>query len=292
MAAYNEEKYIAEAIESVLNQTFADFEFIIVDDGSTDATRSIIESYATDDPRLKLHRNDSNQGLPASLNRGIAEARGEYIARMDADDRSRPERFATQVRFLDANEHIHVAGCYVRYIGVHGEELGTWTCMTGAKDPETRKRDGPDIAHSSVMMRRSSVQAVGNYRELFSKAQDSDLWVRMAREFGPGFTGILPSILFEYRLTPGLTGRRQISSIYGSYAGDLIGNEGELRNHISTHLDRENTDIRPPIQRSMHHLYAGRLLLNDGNIIGAFKHFAIAFRESPRYFAKSSPDEL
>ena len=97
MSAYNGERYLREAVESILNQTFNDFEFIIIDDGSTNSTGQILSSYAAQDPRIVLIRNRENIGLTKSLNKGLALARGEYIARMDADDVSLPNRFSEQV---------------------------------------------------------------------------------------------------------------------------------------------------------------------------------------------------
>ena len=111
MPVLNGEKYLAEAIESILNQTFQDFEFIIVDDGSTDQTPEILRSYANKDSRIQIVTNPINRGIGYSRNRGIALSRGEYIANMDADDLCLPERFEKQVRFLDSHPDIAKKSC-------------------------------------------------------------------------------------------------------------------------------------------------------------------------------------
>ena len=108
MPAYNAEKYIGEAIESILNQTYKDFEFIIINDGSIDRTEDIILSY--DDPRIIYLKNKENSGIVASLNNGLKQAKGQYVARMDADDISLPTRFEKQLQYMESNQHIFVLG--------------------------------------------------------------------------------------------------------------------------------------------------------------------------------------
>jgi glycosyltransferase involved in cell wall biosynthesis len=117
MSVYNNESYIREAVESVLNQSFKDFEFIIINDGSTDRTREILTSYT--DERIRLF-DQENRGLTISLNRGLSLAKGSYIARMDGDDISDPERFAEEVRFLEQNEKIGLIGTYAHRIDEQG----------------------------------------------------------------------------------------------------------------------------------------------------------------------------
>ena len=112
LSVYNGERYLRESIESILNQTFTDFEFLIINDGSTDDSRRIISSY--DDPRIQLIDNEQNIGLSQSLNKGLKLARGTYIARQDADDISEPERLAKQVSYMDRNPHIALLGSWYR----------------------------------------------------------------------------------------------------------------------------------------------------------------------------------
>ncbi|MDD4353774.1 MAG: glycosyltransferase family A protein, partial [Candidatus Nanoarchaeia archaeon] len=124
MSAYNTERYIAEAIESILNQTFKDFEFIIIDDGSTDDSLKIIKRYVKKDRRIKLIHNKKNIGLTKSLNKGLKIAKGQYIARMDADDISLPQRFQIQYDFLEKNKDIFLIGTTAFLIDDKGDRLG------------------------------------------------------------------------------------------------------------------------------------------------------------------------
>lgn len=177
MSVYNGERYLAEAVESILNQTFTDFEFIIINDGSTDGTAAILQTY--DDPRIKLIEQ-SNIGLTRSLNKGIALACGKYIARMDADDVSMPERFAQQVAFLEAHPEIGVLGTG----GLVRDEINgiEWDYPVVKSDTEWRRDliKGNQFIHTSVMIRKSLLEMVGGYDESYTFAQDYDLWIRLA----------------------------------------------------------------------------------------------------------------
>jgi glycosyltransferase involved in cell wall biosynthesis len=124
MPVYNGEKYLREAIDSIFNQTFTDFEFLIVDDGSTDNSVEIINSYQNS--RINLVKNDKNEGLVYTLNRGLSLAKGEYIARMDCDDISLPERLKKQIDFLDSNSEIAVVGTWIKVINEKEEPQTTW----------------------------------------------------------------------------------------------------------------------------------------------------------------------
>ena len=115
MPAYNAEKYIREAIESILNQTYTDFEFIIINDGSTDKTKEIIKSYS--DPRIVYMENEENSGIVVTLNKGLKCAQGEYIARMDSDDISLPDRFEKQIAYMDKHKDVGVLGTSIIIFG-------------------------------------------------------------------------------------------------------------------------------------------------------------------------------
>ena len=180
MSVYNEERHVEEAIRSILDQTFKDFEFIVVDDGSTDKTPQILRSFS--DPRLKIIRQ-RNMGLTKALNRGISLAEGEYIARMDADDVSLPERLERQVKFLDENPEVGIVGTAYYEIDAEGRILGRERFPT--RDEDLRKvliRYNP-FFHASVMIRRTVFEKVGLYDESFPYAQDYELWFRVARHF-------------------------------------------------------------------------------------------------------------
>lgn len=196
MPVYNGERFLAEAVESILGQTFADFEFVIVDDGSTDASPAILADYASRDPRIRVVAQ-ANAGIVAALNRGLNECRSPLVARMDADDVSLPTRLEQQVAFLTDHPKVAAVGTAFRLIS-----------ETGAAGPEVRPpaahkaikrglRYGNCLGHPTVMMRREAILAVGGYREFLRHAEDYDLWTRVAERYE---LANLPACLLRYRV--------------------------------------------------------------------------------------------
>jgi glycosyltransferase involved in cell wall biosynthesis len=179
MPAYNCEAYVLEAVSSMLSQSFADFELLVIDDGSTDSTRKLLDS--VHDPRLRLVSNERNIGLIGTLNRGLELATGRYVARMDADDISAPERLEKQVQFLEAHPDVHVLGTMVNLINEQGKVFGA---IAGyPKDADEVHRfllRECCLIHPSVMFRRDTVQAVGGYAASARHAEDYDLWLRLS----------------------------------------------------------------------------------------------------------------
>lgn len=179
MPVYNGERFLAEAIESVLAQSFSDFELLIVDDGSADSSPDIVADYAKDDSRVVTH-HQANQGSAAALNFGIDRARAPLIARLDSDDVAMPERLALQHRYLSANEAVGMVGGEVKVIDEDGRAFAE--VRYPLSDAEIRKafsRSTPFV-HSAVMMRKSAFERAGGYRPSFEPAEDLDLWLRMA----------------------------------------------------------------------------------------------------------------
>lgn len=196
MSVYNAERYVGEAIESILGQSFRDFEFIIINDSSTDRSGEILHSFQ--DERIISVKNAENIGLTKSLNKGLQMAKGEYIARMDADDISLPERLEKQVCFLEAHPEVGLVGSAVIYIDPDGKELGVQRVR-----PEDFHQALLDIdfcwEHSATMFRAVCVETVGPYREEFKYAQDYDLWLRIAEKFD---LDVLREPLIKSRLHP------------------------------------------------------------------------------------------
>jgi hypothetical protein len=195
LPVYNGEPFLAEAVDSILAQSFRDFELIAIDDGSRDASGEILASLARADRRvIALHQ--ANAGVVAALNRGLTLARGELIARMDADDVAHPERFARQVAFLDAHPDIAVVGCAVTLIDEGGAPMRD-VAYPGTPEAVAQFLEiGAALAHPTVMMRREAVLAVGGYRAAYRHAEDYDLWLRMAERYR--LTN-LPDRLLHYR---------------------------------------------------------------------------------------------
>ncbi|MCX6054416.1 MAG: glycosyltransferase [Chloroflexi bacterium] len=180
MPVYNGEKYLSEAIESILTQTFHQFEFIIIDDGSIDGTGSILLEYAKKDPRIKVICQ-KNQGIVSALNNGIANSQGKYIARMDADDISLPRRFQQQVNFLDRHPEIGVVGS--AYLPIDEQNNQIMSPTYRPEYPLTVKwfmLIGSPVAHPSTMYRVNLARQVGGYDKHFTHAEDYEFWIRMA----------------------------------------------------------------------------------------------------------------
>ena len=179
LPAYNCEKYIDKAIQSVLDQTWSDFELIIINDGSSDGTETIIRAF--NDPRIILVNNPGNKGLIFSLNRAIDMAKGNYIARMDADDICLPERLGKQKRILDENDSIAVVATTIDFIKDSEERTGTWPLDRKNITPEQIRKQMPFencIAHPSVMI-RTAIAKQFKYRSYQVNIEDYDLWLRL-----------------------------------------------------------------------------------------------------------------
>lgn len=180
MSCYNSCKFLADAIESVLDQTFKDFEFIVVDDGSTDDTLSIISKYAERDKRIVVIEKP-NTGLADSLNEGIIKARGEWIARLDADDICEPTRLEKQLDFARTKQELVFIGSGFTVIDQHGTRHEIYRYPTShvslLKHLRTARKFPP---HSSAFYRTDTVRAIGSYRPRIRRAQDLDLWLRLS----------------------------------------------------------------------------------------------------------------
>ncbi len=178
MAVYNGQRYLREAVESILNQTFRGFEFIIVDDGSTDTTAAILAGFH--DPRLVLLKNETNIGLTKSLNRGLRAARGDFIARMDADDISLPERIEKQVAYFDAHPETGILGSTCVFIDAYNKTGGRKPRPLNDLEIRWASLLKNPFMHPTVMLRRD-IMIKNNlaYDEALQAAQDYDLFTRM-----------------------------------------------------------------------------------------------------------------
>ncbi|HXG54540.1 MAG TPA: glycosyltransferase [Vicinamibacterales bacterium] len=174
MAVYNAAPYLRESMDSVLSQDFTDFEFVIVDDCSTDATPAIIAGYG--DARIVHLRNDRNAGQTPSLNRGLRAARGEYVARIDGDDAYRAGKLRRQIAFLDAHPEIAVCGTGAVKFDGEGHEFGLFIPPVRPADIRFTIHHRVPVCHVSVMMRRDPVLACGGYDERYKYAADYALW--------------------------------------------------------------------------------------------------------------------
>lgn len=198
MPVYNGEQYLREAIDSILGQTFSDFDLLIINDGSTDNSVKIVSSYK--DPRIKLIHNTSNLGLIATLNKGLDLAQGRYIARMDCDDISMPERLSKQVSFLDAHPEIGICGTWIRTIGESNGEVHRYPTEPDRIACELLFESS--LAHPTVMMRTAFLKQNGLYFEEYLFAEDYRMWIRASRV---GKLANIGEVLLHYRTSSAST---------------------------------------------------------------------------------------
>jgi hypothetical protein len=197
MSVHNGERFLREAVESIIGQSFRNFEFIIIDDGSTDDSGSILDRYEKNDQRVKVI-HQKNEGLISSLNRGCILARGKYIARIDADDVAVPDRLLWQVDFMEKHPEVGVLGGAVELIDAVGTPLGICRNLLDDREIRSALPECP-FWHTTVVMRRDVFIAVGGYRKLFVDAEDHDLWLRLAERVR---LANMNSVLVRYRVHP------------------------------------------------------------------------------------------
>ncbi|KKS02247.1 MAG: Glycosyltransferase, group 2 family [candidate division WWE3 bacterium GW2011_GWF2_41_45] len=193
MGVYNGEKYLHEAIESVLNQTYRNFEFIIVNDGSTDNTEKIILRYKNKDDRIKYLKNKLNVGQSKTWNLAIDKSRGKYIARMDADDICLSNRFEEQIKFLNNNPNIDVLG--TQYFIINANEIKSIKSSLVPRDLRDAK---PSVHHPTCILKKELFVKFGKYNSKFDGAEDLELWYRFYSN-GVNFYNI-NKYLFKYRI--------------------------------------------------------------------------------------------
>lgn len=211
MSVYNGGGYLHDAIKSVLNQTYTNFEFIIINDGSTDQSLRIIESYSKHDKRIKII-NQFNTGLAIALNNGIKESKGKYIARIDSDDICEKRRLEIQFNFLENNPEYVLVGSAVNYIDMNGAYLGRSFPILNNKQISKALYYYSPIAHPSVMMRRKELIEVGGYNEIInSQFEDHFLWYLLKDK---GKLKNLPIPLIKYRILPQSLSSNQNSKEY------------------------------------------------------------------------------
>jgi glycosyltransferase involved in cell wall biosynthesis len=265
MAVYNGAAYLRQAVNSILGQTYRDFEFLIVNDGSTDDSHAILASY--DDPRIRILDNPVNVGLTRSLNRGLAESRGGLIARQDADDISHPHRIRRQTAFLDAHPQVVLVGGQARYIDEQGRARMSriwWKATTPAGIRFQMLFDSP-FFHTAVMFRRHQVwDILGGYDETFQTSQDFELWSRLIAAFE---VANLEEILVDQRshsasvsANYSSANARRVEAVFSNNLKAVLGASHSLGHWPALWISVTNPRIATPFQsseifRSMEALY-------------------------------------
>lgn len=280
MPVYNAERYVAAAVESILSQTFTDFEFLVFDDGSTDGSLGVLEKFACADGRLQVF-SQQHRGHVPWLNEGIRRAKGEFVARMDADDVSRPIRFERQLKYLQSNTDCVAVGCDLLVIDPEGDPVMT-VCHDIDHDViEAKLLQGEHgvISHPSVMMSRSALLAVGGYREEYEPVEDFDLWFRLAEV---GKLANLQEVLFNYRQH----GKNVVFTQTDRQKRlvDPIVAQARRRRSLPP-LTHSVWNYEPPSAIQRHRIWAWQAA-GSGYFCTAHKHAVIALRMAP--FSPSS----
>lgn len=213
---YNSELYLRASIASVLAQSFTNFEFLLINDGSTDTSLSIIQSLAPRDARIKIINNSVNKGLVSALNQGIAEAQGEYLARIDADDTwSHVDKLAEQVKYLDEHLDCGLVGTAAELVDVSGRVTGK--ILSETTDAQIRRKllIKNQFIHSSVLVRKSAVMASGGYVEAEKYVEDYGLWLRIGERYRLANLSLLG---LKYLVNPkGITSIRNRLQVINSF---------------------------------------------------------------------------
>ncbi len=206
MSVYNAEKYLRDAVDSILNQTYKSFEFIIVNDCSKDNTWAILKEYEKKYKSIRLINNVENLGLTKNLNRALTISKGEYIARMDADDISELNRFERQIEFFEKHKDVDIIGTFSKDINENGEILRIRTTPITHNDIISMLPKFSPISHPTVMFRKNSLEKLGFYNVKYRTSQDLEMWLRAAGA-GLKFHNI-PEFLFKYRMDDDYVGRK------------------------------------------------------------------------------------
>jgi glycosyltransferase involved in cell wall biosynthesis len=263
-------------MESMMRQTFASFELIIVDDGSTDRTAAIAEEFASRDNRVRVLRRP-HEGLPATLNAGIAAARGEYVARMDSDDISVPDRLQKQVAYLDAHPGCVAVGTWIEVVDEAGRHIGLKTFVTTHDEISAALLRGVSaIAHPTVVARRDVLRGAGGYDARRYPSEDFDLWFRLGER---GELANLPETLLQHRRHKAAIGVREHKQMKAMAL--TISNEARTKHGLRA---RRGTPILGGTNAdAQYHFECARTALMAGSRLTALRHAtATVFAEPNR----------
>jgi glycosyltransferase involved in cell wall biosynthesis len=286
MSVFNAAAFLSEAVRSVLAQSFADFEFLIINDGSSDNSAAILAEFS--DPRIKILDQD-NRGLIASLNRGIEAAAGDYIARMDADDRCLPDRFQLQVDYLDKHPEVALLGGSIATMDQDGNALAPRVSF-----PETHEHIWSAIGrrpwvfcHPAVMYRRQAAIDAGMYHRDFAHAEDTEFFARLMTG---NKAANLPDVLLNYRLTRGAVSfaKKDHGRVNAELVATMIDHwkpgqpftaTPEQRRAANAAIEASATPISPAKAEAAYEIRIGRELLRGRQWWRAATHYAAAARK-------------
>ena len=274
LPVWNGETFLAAALESILRQTLSSFELIVIDDGSTDASAAIAEKFACSDDRVRVLRR-AHEGLSASLNAGMAAVRGEYVARMDADDISVPHRLQKQVEYLDAHPACAAVGAWIEVIDEAGLPVGRKTFVKTHEEILAALLQGISaIAHPTVVMRRDVLRAAGGYDASRYPSDDLDLWFRLAEH---GELANLGEVLLRHRRhrsAVGVREREKMKAMALAICNEARSKRGLPARRGTSILAGTNADAQ-------YHFECARTALIAGSRITAIRHAAATIAAEP-----------
>ena len=277
MPVWNARSYLALAVESILSQTFTNFELIAIDDGSTDGSDKLLVELAARDGRVRMI-TQQNAGVTSALNTGLAAVRGTYVARMDADDIARPKRFDRQIAYMEADPSTVVLGGQFVLIDPDGRPLRQLSLPLDHEAIDKRHLGGADmgICHPTAMIRRDALEKVGGYNTALPVAQDFDLWLRLAEV---GQLANLNEIVLDYRqhsMSLGYLKRQLQEECARSAAAAAIARRGLRVPEVSIRRPERKVERRNDILRRW-----GWWALSGGNIATARHYAALALLNNP-----------
>ncbi len=256
LPVYNAAPYLSEAIQSILNQTYQNFELIIIDDASTDNSWAIITQFAQQDKRIRTLRNERNLKLSKTLNRGIEHASGVYIARMDADDISLPDRLEKQVAYMDMHPEVGISGGSMEIMHAAGDVFAKRTYHLNDQDIRSHIFRYSPYSHPLIIMRKTILDKVGGYRDEYNPAEDYELYFRIGAvsKFGNLSDTLLKYRVVDKSMTTGSTKNmeRKTIRIRKIFSSDLHYNFG-IVDMVYNHLHSWSIFLVPSFLK--HHLF-------------------------------------
>ena len=274
LPVWNGEAFLEQAMESILRQTLSSFELIVIDDGSTDRTSAIAEEFASRDTRVRVLRR-LHEGFSGTLNAGIAAARGEYVARMDADDISLPERLQKQVAYLDAHPECVAIGAWIEVVNETGRHVGLKTFVTTHDEiSAVLLRGVSPMAHPTVVARRDALRAVGGYDARCYPSEDLDLWFRLGES---GELANLGEALLKHRRHKAAIGVREREKMKAMALA--ICNDARTKHGLRP---RRGTPILAGTDAdAQYHFECARTALIAGSHLTAVRHAAATIAAEP-----------
>ncbi len=275
LAVYNGERYLRESLDSVLAQTFADFELLVIDDGSRDKTLSILDEYEAGDTRVRIVSRP-NRGLTNTLNQGLELARGQFLARMDADDVCMPDRLRIQVAYLREHPECVLVGSRVQLMDPDGRPIKQMCTETTHEQIDAAHLNrGWPVVHPAATMRLSTLREIGGYRDNYNTLEDLDLFLRLAEV---GKLANVPEVLLKYRQHfASVTHSKEATQIQIRQA---IYDETRARRGMPPLPAPTPARTRPRSRSEQHYLWAWSAL-KAGNVATARKHAVETLRRAP-----------